>query len=204
MGRPFKYIQSVFNRGELSPRIIGRVDLDAYYNATKYSNNMIPFPQGAATKRPGTYFVSTVKNSANTTILIPFKFSTVQNYIIEVGNQYMRFYRNRGVVESSPGVAYELVVPWTTADLRDLKFVQSFDRLYVFHKNYQTRVITRTSDTNWTIDALVFNDLPFLPVNATTTTLTPSAATGSITVTASAATFTAGDVGRQLRIKVVS
>lgn len=202
MGRPFKYIQSVFNRGELSPRIIGRVDIDAYYNATKYSNNMLPFPQGAITKRPGTYFVSTVKTSSLTTTLIPFKFSTVQNYIIEVGNLYFRFYRNRGVVESSPGVAYELVTPWPTAVLRELKFVQSFDRLYVFHKDYQPRVITRTSDTAWTINTLTFEDGPFLPINATTTTMTPSAATGVITITASTATFVVGDIGRQIRLKV--
>lgn len=202
MGRPFKYIQSVFNRGELSPRIIGRVDIDAYYNATKYSNNMLPFPQGAITKRPGTYFVSTVKTSSLTTTLIPFKFSTVQNYIIEVGNLYFRFYRNRGVVESSPGVPYELVTPWPTAVLRELKFVQSYDRLYVFHKDYQPRVITRTADTSWTINTLTFEDGPFLPVNASTTTMTPSAATGAITITASTATFVVGDIGRQIRLKV--
>lgn len=204
MGRPFKYIQSVFNRGEISPRIVGRVDIDAYYNALKYSVNMLPFPQGAITKRPGTYYVSTVKSSANATILIPFKFSTVQNYVIEVGDLYFRFYRNRGVVESSPGVAYEIATPWPSSVVRELKFVQSFDRLYVFHKDYQTRVITRTSDTSWTISTLTFEDGPFLPVNSTATTITPSGATGAITLTASTSIFVAGDVGRQVRIKVAS
>lgn len=201
MGRPFKYIQSVFNRGEISPRIVGRVDIDAYYNALKYSVNMLPFPQGAVTKRPGTYYVSTVKDSADTTILMPFKFSTVQNYVIEVGDLYFRFYRNRGVVESSPGVAYELVTPWPSTIVRELKFVQSFDRLYVFHKDYQTRVITRTSDTSWTINTLTFQDGPFLPVDSSGTTMSSSGTTGSVTITASAATFVAGDVGRQLRLR---
>jgi len=204
MGRPFKYIQSVFNRGEISPRIVGRVDIDAYYNALQYSENMLPFPQGAITKRPGTYYVSTVKDSADTTILIPFKFSTVQNYVIEVGDLYFRFYRNRGVVETSPGVAYELTTPWPSTVVRELKFVQSFDRLYVFHKDYQTRVITRTSDTSWTINTLDFQDGPFLPVNATTTTINPSAATGAITLTASTSIFVAGDVGRQIRLRISS
>lgn len=204
MGRPFKYIQSVFNRGEISPRIIGRVDIDAYYNALKYSVNMLPFPQGAVTKRTGTYYVSTVKDSADTTILIPFKFSTVQNYVIEVGDLYFRFYRNRGVVESSPGVAYELVTPWPSTVVRELKFVQSFDRLYIFHKNYQTRVITRTADTSWTINTLTFEDGPFLPINSTATTINPSAATGAITLTASTSIFVSGDVGRQVRLKIGS
>lgn len=204
MGKPYKHIQSVFSRGELSPRVIGRVDNAAYYNAVKYSDNMKPFPQGAITKRTGTYYVSTVKDSADSTIIIPFKFSTVQNYIIEIGDLYMRFYRNRGVVESSPGVAYELATPWPSSIVRELKIVQSFDRLYVFHKDYQTRVITRTADTSWTINTLSFLDGPFLPINSTSTTLSPSAATGAITITASAATFVAGDVGRSVRMKVGS
>lgn len=201
MGRPVEVIQSVFNRGELSPRIIGRVDLDAYYNALKYSENFIPFPQGAITKRTGTYFVSSVKDSADTTMLIPFRFSTVQNYALEIGDLYIRFYRNRGQVETSPSVPYELTTPWPSSVLRELKYVQSYDRLYVFHKDYQPRVITRTSDTSWTISTLTFIDGPFLPINATTTTITPSVTTGSGTLTASTSIFVAGDVGRQVRIK---
>lgn len=200
-GKLFKYIQSVFNRGELSPRIIGRVDNDSYYKAVKYSRNFIPFPQGAITKRTGTQYVATVKDSADTTILIPFRFSTVQNYIIEVGDLYFRFYRNRGQVQSG-GSAYELVTPWPSSVVRELKFVQSYDRLYVFHKDYQTRVITRTADTSWTIGTVTYEEGPFLPTNSTATTITPSGATGSITLTASASLFVAGDVGRQMRIRV--
>lgn len=201
MGQNIEIIQSVFNRGELSPRIVGRLDLDAYYNALKYSENFIPFPQGAITKRTGTYYVAPVKDSADITRLIPFRFSTVQNYIIEVGDQYFRFYRNRGQVESSPGVPYELATPWPSSVVRELKYVQSYDRLYVFHKDYQTRVITRTSDTSWTINTLTFIDGPYLPLNTTAVTMTPSVTTGSGTITASSATFVAGDVGRQIRIK---
>ena len=201
MGQPVQVIQSVFNRGELSPRIIGRLDLDAYYNALKYSENFLPFPQGAVTKRTGTYYVANVKDSTKTTRIIPFKFSTVQNYIIEVGDLYMRFYRNRGQIETSPSVPYEIVTPWPASVVRELKFVQSFDRLYVFHRSYQPRVITRTADTAWTINTLTFNDGPYLPINATATTITPSVTTGAGTLTASASIFVAGDVGRQVRIR---
>lgn len=201
MGQNVEVIQSVFNRGELSPRIVGRVDLDAYYNALKYSENFIPFPQGAVTKRTGTYYVSAVKDSADETILIPFRFSTTQNYAIEVGDLYMRFYRNRGQVESSPSVPYELTTPWPSSVLRELKYVQSYDRLYVFHKDYQPRVITRTSDTSWTITTLTFIDGPFLPTNTTTTTVASSATTGSVTLTASTAIFTSDYISRQIRIK---
>lgn len=201
MGQPIQVIQSVFNRGELSPRILGRLDLDAYYNGLKYSENFLPFPQGAITKRTGTYYVANVKNSALTTRLIPFKFSTIQNYVIEIGDLYMRFYRNRGQIETSPSVPYEIITPWPASVVNELKFVQSFDRLYVFHRNYQTRVITRTSDTNWTINTFSFNDGPYLPTNSSAVTLTPSVTTGTGTLTASAPTFVSGDVGRQVRVK---
>lgn len=201
MGQDVNVIQSVFNRGELSPRIIGRLDLTPYYNALKYSENFVPFPQGAITKRNGTYYVADVKDSSKLTILYPFKFSTVQNYILEIGDLYMRFYRNRGQVETSPSVPYELTTPWPQSILRELKFVQSFDRLYVFHKDYQPRVITRTADISWTINTLTFKDGPYLPINSTATTITPSVTTGSGTLTASTSIFVAGDVGRQVRIK---
>lgn len=204
MGQQIEVIQSVFNRGELSPRIVGRLDLSAYYNATKYSENMIPFPQGAVTKRPGTYYVANVKDSSDITVIRPFRFSTVQNYVLEMGDLYIRFYRNRGQVESSPGVPYEIVTPWPSSVVRELKIVQSYDRLYVFHKDYAPRVITRTSDTSWTINLLTIIDGPYFPINATATTITASATTGSVTLTASTSIFVVGDVGRQVRIKTGS
>jgi hypothetical protein len=200
MGQPFASIQTIFSRGELSPRIIGRVDNKAYFNAYYYGQNMIPYPQGSITKRPGTRYVSTVKDSADQTTLVPFRFSTVQNYMLEFGDLYFRVYRNRGQVQTSPGVAYEVVTPWPASVLRELSFVQSADTLYVFHRDYQPRVITRTSDTSWTLGTFNFVDGPYLNTNVTATTITPGATTGATTLTASASLWSASDVGRQVRL----
>jgi len=200
MGQAYSSIQTIFSRGELSPRIIGRVDNKAYFNAYFYGQNMIPFPQGALTKRPGTRYISAVKDSADVTTLVPFRFSTVQNYMLEFGDGYFRVYRNRGQVQTSPGVAYEVVTPWPSSVLRELSFTQSADTLYVFHRDYQPRVITRTADATWTLDTFNFVDGPYLNTNITSTTITPSATSGAITLTASASLFTANDVGRQVRI----
>lgn len=202
MAQAASYIQSIFNKGEISPRIYGRVDNKYYYNSFRYSKNVIPYVQGAITRRTGTYFTNEVKTSANATILIPFQFSTTQNYILEFGNQYFRVYRNRGRVESPPGTPVEFATPWLSDDLRNLKFTQSADVLYVFCPGYQPRKITRTSDTSWTISTVVFVDGPYLPTNTSATTITPSATTGAgITLTASTSIFTANDVGRLVRIK---
>lgn len=202
-------IQAAFNAGELSPRMLGRVDNKFYYNGLQSCLNFIPFIQGGLTKRTGTVFVSEVKTSANFTRLIPFQFSTTQNYILEFGNLYFRVYRNRSQVVSGPPV--EFVTPWTTADLRDLKFTQSADVLYIFHPNYNVRKISRTSDTVWTVTTPTFKDGPYMDVNLTTTTLTPSATSGSVTITASSVVginggsgFLASDIGRLIRIKHTS
>lgn len=196
MGQKLRYIQAVFNKGELSSRVKGRVDNQSYYKAYDRASNMLPFPEGAITFRPGTVYVAEAKDSSKATILAPFRFSTVQNYILEFGDQYVRFYRNRGRIESG-GSPYEVSTPYLEADLRDLYFFQSADVFYILHPNYQPRRLVRTSDTNWSLSVLTFTDGPYLPINATATTLTQSATT----VTASTSIFVSSDVGRMLRIR---
>jgi hypothetical protein len=96
----------------------------------------------------------------------------------------------------------ELTTAYTTAQLFALQFTQSADNLYIAHPSHKTRKITRTSHTLWSITDITFRDGPYLPVNSTLTTITPSATTGAgITLTASAAVFTlVTDVGRFVRI----
>lgn len=113
---------------------------------------------------------------------------------------------------SSGGTAsriYTLTSTYAAADLFGLKFTQSADTLYITHPTYPPRKLTRTSHTSWTITTVTFLDGPYLSTNTTTTTLTPSAATGAgVTLTASAITgingdtgFQTTDVGRLIRIK---
>ena len=87
-----------FTAGELSPRLDGRTDVGKYFNGCKTLENMVVHPHGAATRRPGTKFVHEVKTSSEKTRLIPFEFSTTQTYIMEFGNQYIRFYKDQGII----------------------------------------------------------------------------------------------------------
>jgi hypothetical protein len=96
---------------------------------------------------------------------------------------------------------YTVVTPYAEADLFQLKFTQSADVLYVAHPSYKQRKITRTAHTNWTVNIITFLDGPYLIANSTATTITPSATTGNITLTASAALWVSTDVGRLVRIK---
>ena len=87
-----------FTGGELSPRLDGRNDLAKYASGCKTLQNMIVYPHGSAARRPGTTFVAEVKTSSAFTRLIPFEFSTTQTYILEFGDDYIRFYKDDGAI----------------------------------------------------------------------------------------------------------
>jgi len=87
-----------FTAGELSSSMEGRTDFAKYFNGASNIENFVVLPHGPVTRRPGTYFVSEVKTSANSTRLIPFTFSTEQTYVLEFGNQYIRFFKDDGQI----------------------------------------------------------------------------------------------------------
>ncbi|QDP53083.1 MAG: hypothetical protein Unbinned2350contig1001_8 [Prokaryotic dsDNA virus sp.] len=90
-----------FTAGELSPRLDGRTDLGKYFNGSKTLENMVVHPHGGASRRPGTKFIHEVKTSSAQTRLIPFEFSTTQTYIMEFGHQYIRFFKDSGIITES-------------------------------------------------------------------------------------------------------
>ena len=205
-------IQTNFTAGEWSPLLDGRVDLSKYSNACKTLQNFVSMAHGPARRRSGARHVVSVKTAANQTGLIPFEFSVVQAYIIEVGDLYLRFYRDNGRIEDPPGTPVEVVSPYVQADLFDsagrflIKFAQSADVLYLVHPNYEPRKLTRTSHIAWTLTTIDPQDGPFLVTNITATTLGLSGTSGSVTVTASAVAginrgsgFLTTDVGRLIR-----
>ena len=98
---PYRVINS-FNAGALSELLVAREDLSKYHSGCTVMENMLPIPQGGAQKRPGTVYVAESKN--NTKIrLLPFEFSTEQSYVIELGNQYARFYTDGAQILGGAG-----------------------------------------------------------------------------------------------------
>jgi len=100
MGK-FNPIQTSFNSGEWSPLMYGRTDVGKYASACKQMVNFLPSVEGPAFARGGTMFVAEVKNSANRTWLMRFEFSATDAYMLEFGDQYIRFYTNRAQVQVS-------------------------------------------------------------------------------------------------------
>jgi hypothetical protein len=198
------------NAGELSPYIDGRTDIAKYANGARRIENFLPMVQGPAIRRGGSRFVKEAKTSANRSWLVKFEYSATQAYVIEFGNLYCRFYTLEGWLESAPSVPYEIVSPYATADLTNtdgtcaLAIEQSGDVLYIANqkRTIAPYKLTRLGTLSWAFTVYQPNQGPFLEENTSATTLYASASTGAVTITASAATFVASDVGRLVRLEV--
>lgn len=104
---------------------------------------------------------------------------------------------------------FEVTTTITQAELAELRYTQSADTLYLMHPNHAPQQLVRVSALSWALSTLVFTDGPYDSLNATTTTLTPGAATGTgVSLTASSIVginsgtgFKTTDVGRFVRLR---
>lgn len=117
------------------------------------------------------------------------------------GNFNIRFFSRRIPVVwvnscelESSGVV-QITTPWTSADLNNIRYDQSADVVFVACSGYQQRRIERRATRSWSVALYVTEDGPFRLENVSTTTLTASALTGNITVTASTSLFKSTHVG---------
>lgn len=109
MGQPNNIVQTNFTAGEISPRLRGQVDQKKHSNGARTQLNMVSYVHGGATRRVGSGFVSEIRDSTAFIRLIPFIFSTTQNYILEFGNLYAQVYRQRGQVNEASIVIASIV-----------------------------------------------------------------------------------------------
>jgi len=94
-------IQNVFSGGEFSPLLDARSDLTKYNHGGKTMINCLATVQGPFKNRPGFTFVARTKHKDKKSRTMNFEFSTTQAYILEVGDLYIRFFRNHGSILNS-------------------------------------------------------------------------------------------------------
>lgn len=105
------------------------------------------------------------------------------------------------------GAIYEIPSPYLLADLTNsdgtfaLRFVESADIIYLTHTRYPTRKLSRLAATTWVLSTLLATGGPFKTENTTATTVYASGITGSVTLFASAAIFSASHVGSLFRLQ---
>ena len=89
----FHHLNVNFNGGELTPLMNGRVDFDGYRSGCVQMENFMVRPYGGAFKVPGTQYLGEVKDSTKKVRLVPLKISRTENYVLEVGAGYIRFFK---------------------------------------------------------------------------------------------------------------
>lgn len=100
---------------------------------------------------------------------------------------------------SSP--VYEIDSPYDTTELSELRFAQKFDTLYIVHGSHAPMQLVRYSSDKWVLSEIDFDEPAYLDENTSAITMDPAGVTGSVTITASSASFASTDVGRAIRFK---
>lgn len=147
------------------------------------------------------YYVTAV--SGTTLKLVDFK-----DGVTEINTSAMTAYSSGGTLQRVLRVT-NAFFDYGAIDLSEIHYMQSNDVVYLFHKDHQPLLLTRRSETNWEIDRMPGSPYgglgvaegigPYVTGNPDVT-MTPSATTGSITITASNSTFVATDEGRRITI----
>lgn len=150
-------LQPSFNNGEISPLLYDRVDYNKFTSSVKSGKNMFVHPQGGMSNRAGTRMLGQSKDEY--VRLIPFEFSNTETYMIGFGNGYCRFYTTNGQVVTEDGLPYEIVSPFSTADLDKIRYVQSGDVMYLAWGG-APKTLTRYGHTNWQFDDYDYKNGP--------------------------------------------
>src|SRR5436190_3531557 len=106
-----------FAGGEVAPALYARTDTHRYQTALRTMRNFIAQRHGGAANRPGTELVREVKTSANVARLIKFIFNAEQSYVLELGDRYVRFHQNGGVLVVSGVAAWVTATAYAAGDL---------------------------------------------------------------------------------------
>lgn len=192
----FHQVKTNFTAGEISPRLLGRVDLRAYDNGALALRNVFIHPTGGVTRRAGLRFVAQARGAGR---LVAFEFSTESTHLLAFSVGKIDVFQDDAVVAT-------LDAPWSAEQLAQISWTQSPDALLICHPEVQPRKLTR-GDGVWALTPWAFltrDDLvrqPHYRFAEDGVTVTPSATSGTITVTASAPVFDPLHDGTRMRIK---
>lgn len=203
-------VQTNFSSGELDPLLRARIDIPQYSNALSKATNVVIQPQGGAHRRAGTKHILELPNSstpsaANGVRLIPFEFSVDDSYMLCFVAQRMYVIKDGTVITNINGSGnnYLALSSVTGAMLSSICWTQSADTLILVHPDLQPiKLIRGVDDATWTATTITFDSIPkyafSLSYSNPSATLTPSGVTGNVTLTASSAVFSSGNVNQYI------
>ena len=95
-------IQASFNSGEWAPALYARVDMQKYRSGAALLENWFVDYRGGASTRTGTRYILQAYKSATAVRLIPFQASFDVGYVLEFGDEYIRFFIDGAPVLEDP------------------------------------------------------------------------------------------------------
>ena len=210
----FVTIQTNFTAGEIDPLLRSRIDIKSYENGLETAQNVLCQPQGGITRRSGLRYINALPNSgtesaANGVRLVAFEFSTSDSYMLVFTHNRMHVYKNGALITNINGSGNSYLdtsgVSLSSARLANMCWTQSADTLIVVHEDLApVKIVRGGTDATWTASAISFDSIPkyafTLSVSNPAGTLTPSAVSGKVTLTASSSVFSAGSVGQYINV----
>lgn len=152
---PYYLLQPAFTGGEISAEVANRVDLDKYQFAVLQAYNYLIKPHGPIYRRPGMKYMARTKYSDKACILVPFNGADSTDYLLEIGEKYIRVHKNGLYIN------IEVVTPYTADMLQDLRFVQSADTMFIASGKYPVKQLARYSDADWRFADFEITDMYF-------------------------------------------
>jgi len=196
-----QFEQHDFSVGEISPDHQWRSELQIRARSARSLRNMRLLVGGAAKSRPGTVRIDDVGGDG-------------QIVSVSIASQTFKLVFGVGTLKIYDKATRTLVTDFAGMSWNQLAIVQGLvvsphgSKTFVFHQTRRPQVIERARDGTWSVSDYEFGSgiggatsQPFYRFADPGVTLTPSALTGSITLTASAAAFTGLLAGIRLRIQ---
>ena len=93
--------QNSFTAGEISPRLYSRSETEEYAKGLETATNALLETHGPIRRRNGFQYIAELKDSSADIRLVRYQVDADTGFILEFGNQYIRFFTNNGQVLES-------------------------------------------------------------------------------------------------------
>lgn len=186
-------IQPAFTTGEISPAVGSRVDLDQYKSALLNAENTVIRPYGGCYRRQGSKYIGELKSSTQDAILVSFYNSETDAYLLEVGVQYIRIWKDGAYT------GIEISTPYSNP--KGLQFSQSGDVMYICSGQYPVKLLRHKQDGWDLIDMEITEPYYDAILDAVVDNkVTPSGTSGTVTISSQAAIFHSGMEGGYIQL----
>lgn len=201
--------QTNFIGGQVDSEFKSRRDLAMWQNGAFDLTNNAPLISGGIRRRMGFKYITTLSES-DTALVEEFNFDSDEKYLIifdhdgATGTWRAFDVFTQEFVDSGTGA-------WTKVMLPTLYVAQSGDTMFIVNRDLPPQTLIRTSLTTFELSLFDFEDNaagttrshPYFRFPDDAIHITPSAAVGSITLTASADLWELGDLDRRWRMSYI-